>query len=205
MGTGRLPWNQIAALPLITAESFANPGDVTILGKTVTRRWGPSANGIDGSVSSNAADPRTPGQAYLITNWLDFTGMHVFSAHMACRSDSLAGDGPLGWAVNVIPGAVEAGSGLIEPIPFPPGPDNRNLTGNYANPAYGTAGSLNLPVPAAMGGPFPHFRSGICSWEIGELIAGTQGAGGLGPAKLLLHSNTGADPCFCFLTLYARN
>jgi len=103
----------------------------------------------------------------------------------------------------LIPAAVRDGGIIIEPVPFPPGPDPRNLTGTYAASAYQAVGSLGFPTPTSFG-TFPSYKSSVTGWEIGGLSTNAN-KGSLGACRLFLQSTTGADPVFYYLTAFARS
>ena len=201
---GNTPENQITALPLYTAAAAVAAVDadtITIVGNRTFKRWSPSATGINGN-TGNAADPRTPAAGvYLLTNWLDFTSMVFFTLAMGIHYP--VGFAIQNWIAVVIPAAVQDGSAAIEPVAFPPGPDNRNLTGSYTPNAYGQVGNLNF---AQTTNPAPTNASAVCCWRVGGLSGGAGIlAGVMGPCRILFKSTTGVDPVNIFLIVYASS
>jgi hypothetical protein len=95
MGVQKLPQNQIAALPLMTADNASNPGDVYIIGNTMVRYWNPLNTGINGIPLAD--DPQGSGvYTYMVTKWLDVRGCSAFQGVLT-RTASNAGNDP---AVN---------------------------------------------------------------------------------------------------------
>lgn len=199
---GRTPQNQLDALPLISAEAVGDPGDVSIVGQNVIKKWTPVVVGINGT-AGNVADPRTAGRVYLLSNWLDFTGMKYFTLQLGVVVPNVGADVAQNWTVRLIPGAT-TNLGIVEPVPFGPGPDNRNLTGTYADTAYQSVGVLNVPTPAAAA-VFPYNKSSICAWQIGSTIGGASNSGSLGVCRIFM-GNTGAGTAMTYyLTAYASS
>jgi hypothetical protein len=197
---GRIPELQANALPLYTpaAAVAAVDGDtIVVVGARTFKRWSPAATGINGN-TGNVADPRTPANGvYLLSNWLDMSGMVYFTAAMGIHYP--AAFAIQNWAVRLIPAAVQAGNAAVEPVPAPPGPNNRNLTSAYMNSAYASPGSCNFAATVGANN-----ASASVSWHLG--IEGAAGPlGTLGPCRVLLTSTTGADPVNIFLTLYASS
>jgi hypothetical protein len=204
MSIGRTPQNQLNALPLITPEAVGQAGDVVVVGGVVVRTWTPAATGISGTLG-NIADPRTNTLAYLLTNWLDMSGCSRFTAMLAGQVNAIGGDVAQTWSVFAIP-YVDAGGTIIEPVPFPPGPDLRNLTGNYASNAYPQVGTLKIPALTFGGPPFPQYKSAQCSWSAGGASTGFSiEAGSIGTHRLLLTAPNGADPIQYYLKLWGQS
>jgi hypothetical protein len=170
---------------LFTADSFATPAtDVAVIGSKVYRRWSPAATGINGA-SGFVTDPRTAGRWYMLTNWLDFTGMVSFTAAMGCVATDANGDAVQTWVVRVIPAATQVAGALIEPAPITPGPDNRNLTGNYADTAFASVGNLAKPSLVSFGNP----QSMVVSWGLGSIFGGAP-SGGFGTCRVFFGFTT---------------
>jgi len=182
---GNTPQNQLAALPLFTADSFATPAtDVAVIGNKVYRRWTPAATGISGA-SGFVTDPRTAGRWYMLTNWLDFNGMVAFTCAMGCVASDANGDAVQTWVVRVIPAATQVAGVLIEPVTVTPGPDNRNLTGAYADTAFAQVGALAKPSLGSLGNP----QSTALSWGVGSIFGGTP-SGAFGTCRIFFGFTT---------------
>jgi hypothetical protein len=104
MPIGNTPINQLNALPLVSAASVGDPGDVVVVGNTIRRYWntaalmgGASAAGIAG----NVADPFQPGtRSGWITPTLDVTGCNFFTVVMVMRAATAGNDlGSPGWSI----------------------------------------------------------------------------------------------------------
>jgi len=197
---GRIPQYQAEALPLYTpaeAVAAADGDTITVVGSRTFKRWSPAATGINGN-TGNVQDPRTPPNGvYLLSSWLDLSGMVYFTAALGIHYP--VAFGIQNWIVFLVPAAIQAGGLGIEPVPAPPGPDNRNMTSPYASSAFRSVGSCFF---AATVGANNAVAS--CSWHLG--VEGADGGRGtLGPCRVLLTSTTGIDPVNIFLTLYASS
>jgi hypothetical protein len=87
---GKTPVNQLNALPLVTADATANPGDVLVVGGTVTRFWSPTNTGINGA--SFAGDPDDTSALAIFSNFFDVTGCNRFQMVLSRIADTLAND-----------------------------------------------------------------------------------------------------------------
>lgn len=78
LGIGATPQSQLDALPLITAADAAAPSAYAIVGGKLSRYWNPAAAGV---VAANfIADPDLAGASFMVSNYLDFTGMNQYVA-----------------------------------------------------------------------------------------------------------------------------
>lgn len=207
-----VPMNQINALPILSVEAASTPPSTVVVTGTgkIIRTWLPATSGINGQ-SSNVADPRTPAAgAFLITNWLDFTGMASVVLMLGTRVMALGGDSVVDWGVRLIPMVTAGASGVVDPTPVLPGPSTLNLTAGWGNvggagAAFPQVGGLHMGALTGLvfpGGPY--LKSAVCGWG-----ASTPGAAaGLpvsGVFKLWLLSATGADPAENYLTVIASS
>lgn len=77
MTVQKVPQNQLAAFPLMTADVAANPGEYYIIGNSMVRFWSKENTNINAQALGN--DPGGPGAyTYLLTNWLDVRGCSAF-------------------------------------------------------------------------------------------------------------------------------
>ena len=164
---------------------------------------GPASTGINGQ-SSNVTDPTgLAGHAFLMTNWLDFSGMTRFTAFLGVTITAAGGNVATNWVVHVIGACVVAGGVVVEPVAFGT-PDIRNLTGTYGASAYQQVGSLNVGLLAGLAA-FPTNASASCGWAIGASgVGGQVGTGASGTCRLWLDSSSGADPKLNYLTVIAE-
>lgn len=200
---GNLPVVQIDALPEISIATYATSHTQIKVGANIFRTWTPTQTGINGQ-SSNVGDPRGDANVYLLTNWLDFTGMTRVTLSLLAIVGAAGGEGAVTWGVRLI---ASTGSPPVEPAPFLPGPDKRNMTGNYATAgAFPQVGALTIPSPTVVGVPYPFNKLATCSFQCGSAGAGgTIATGGISPCRLLFISNAGSDPLTNFLTVYASS
>ncbi len=205
MAAPQIPKTQQDALPLQTiGDAIATPADtVTFLGNTIIKKWSPASTGINGQ-SSNVADPSgLAAHAFLMTNWLDFSGMTRFTAILGVTINSAGGNIATNWVVRVIGASVVAAGVVVEPVPFGT-PDIRNLTGTYGASAYPQVGSLNVILLTGLA-TFPTNASATCGWMIGGPSVSSQASmGASGTCRLWLDSSTGADPKLNYLTVIAE-
>lgn len=82
---GATPQNQLDALPLLTAAQAAAPGQVQIIGNTLTRYWDPGTLGVNGILPVADAN----GFLYITTAFLDTRGCAAFA--FLLRRQSSAG------------------------------------------------------------------------------------------------------------------
>lgn len=89
MPAQKVPENQLAALPLMTADVNANPGEYYIVGNSLIRFW--SKENLNINAVALADDPYSSGTyTYLVTNWLDVRGCSAFQGVLT-RSVSVVG------------------------------------------------------------------------------------------------------------------
>jgi hypothetical protein len=91
MPIGNTPQNQLDALPLVTAQSVGDPGEVVIVGNSIIRHWNPTQLGVV-SISGNVGDPDKAGSLGFVTSIIDVRGCNFFRLVMVRRTDSLAHD-----------------------------------------------------------------------------------------------------------------
>jgi len=89
MAEPRIPANILNGLPLVTATTAADPGDIQIVGNTLTKQWSPSQLGI--SDTARTVDPDTGGGALLLSNYLDVRGCSAFVFLLAFNIKTAAG------------------------------------------------------------------------------------------------------------------
>lgn len=202
---GATPQNQLFALPIITAAEAAEPGEYAVVGSNVVRTWTPAQTGINGA-ACNVSDPRTPAFGnFLLTNWLDFTGMTKFTAVLIGQVNAAGGDVAMNFIVRAIAGSVESLSGAyLEPIQAAP-PSTLNMTGAWGASAFPQVGNLNFPALTGVAA-FPAFKMACCGWQTGGTgTGGNVGTGPMGPTRLWLSSTTGADPIQAYLWVRASS
>jgi hypothetical protein len=211
MAQPQIPKTQQDALPLITVgDAIAQAADtVTIIGSTIIKKWGPAATGINGSQDSNIADPTTAGQVYLLTNWLDFSGMTRFTVALATQIPigGIAGNVTQNWVLRVIAAAQQSGGTIVEPVPNPPGPDRHNLLGSIGAQLYPQVGAFNIQAIAGLvAGDLPLNMSSCCGWSIGGApgVGGSVSLGCAGTCRLWLGATAGATVRFNWLTVIAE-
>jgi hypothetical protein len=76
----RIPQKQLDAFPIITQDDVAGV-DVTVVGSQVTKHWGPTQLGINGTLG-NVQDPDLAGGAnhkIMTSNFIDVSGCNTFS------------------------------------------------------------------------------------------------------------------------------
>jgi hypothetical protein len=137
MPIGNTPINQLNALPLVSAQSVGDPGDVVVVGNTIRRYWSPAAllgSSLGNSgVAGNVADPFQPGtRSGFITLMLDVTGCNFFTIIMVMRAATAGNDlGNPGW--SIAPQHVGIG-----------------LNGTSITPGGGAASNLAFPSPLTL-------------------------------------------------------
>ena len=202
---GATPQSQLDALPIITAAEAAEPGEYAIVGANVVRTWTPAQTGINGALC-NVSDPRTPAFGnFLLSNWLDFTGMTRFTAVLVGQVNAIGGDVAMNFIVRLVGGALNPVSGgYVEPVPEATG-DTRNMTGGWGASTFPEAGVLNFPALNGLA-VFPSFKVANCSWQVGGPASGaTINMGAMGPTRLWLSASNGADPIQAFLWVRASS
>jgi hypothetical protein len=91
MAVQKVPQNQLSALPLQTADTASNPGDVYIIGNTMVRYWSKTNTGIN--ARALADDPMGTGvYTYMVTNWLDVRGCSAFQGVLTRAVDAVGND-----------------------------------------------------------------------------------------------------------------
>jgi hypothetical protein len=205
MGTPQIPKTQQDALPLQTiGDAIATNADtVTFIGNVIIKKWGPASTGINGQ-SSNVADPTgLAGHSYLLSNWLDFTGMTRFTAYLGVTITAAGGNATTNWIVRAIGASVVAAGVVVEPNAFG-SPDIRNLLGTYGASAFPQVGVLNVGILTGLA-TFPTNASATCGWMVGgPSIGGQPSMGASGSVRLWLDSSSGADPKLNYLTVIAE-
>jgi hypothetical protein len=129
---GNTPVNQLNALPLVTAQSVGDPGEIVVVGNTIIKYWSPVAlfgSGIgNAGFAGNVADPFQPGaRSGIVTNFIDVRGCNYFAFTMTLQHNNVAGDiGSPGWAIAIqhmgvgLNGiAVTPGGGINSDAAFP--------------------------------------------------------------------------------------
>jgi len=130
---GNTPINQLNALPLVTAQSVGEPGEVVFLGNTVVRYWSPTAllgAALGGAgVAGNVADPFEPGaRSGFVTNFIDVRCVNFFTCIMVMRAAVAGNDlGTPSWlvaaqhmGVGLNGVAVTPGGGIKSDLAFVP-------------------------------------------------------------------------------------
>ena len=85
----KIPQNQLDALPLVDADSVGDPGELQIIGNTMTRFWSGAASGINNIV--RIADPDEPATSMLLSNYLDVRGCSKIQLVVTRRVDTSGG------------------------------------------------------------------------------------------------------------------
>lgn len=88
MGTPKIPINQQDALPLLTTDAASLPGDIQLVGNSLTRYWSPSVLGMG---SNFVAIPNGGASFWMRSNVLDVRGCCSF-ALLIKRSYVVGGD-----------------------------------------------------------------------------------------------------------------
>lgn len=186
-----IPIDQQNALPISTIDQAAGQGVVTMTGGVMTKTFDPVATGVNG-VFSNAADPHTISIGYIITKWLDLSGCEVITCNLGVIQADPGGhiDEQINLGIKPI-GACVVNNVLIDPVPFPPGPDPRNLTGNYATSAFPAVATLAIPIAGAnQANQFPFKKCATASFKVGSIA--NFGRNGIAIVKFLLNQSPGS-------------
>jgi len=204
-----VPMNQINALPILSIDAASTPPSTVVVTGTgkIIRTWLPAVSGINGQ-SSNVADPRGDPNAYLITNWLDLTGMSAVTLMLGVETPApFAGDVLVSWTVRAIP-MCTAGGVTVDPTPFLPGPNTRNMTGVYASAAaapFPVVGVMGVPALTGLAGVAIGYKLATCGWGIGTNSTGSHVGIPVNGVFKLLFIGGGADPLLNYLTVIASS
>jgi hypothetical protein len=116
MPVGPTPENQLRALPILTQQQIAAPGEAVVIGGQVIRYWSPSQLGLNG-VSGNVADPdNVPSVAAdvsMFTNYVDGRGCNAFTL-MLVNDPFVAPAGETAWHIY-LQYAGTGSVGLVQP------------------------------------------------------------------------------------------
>jgi hypothetical protein len=191
-----IPKLQLDALPILTQEqvSVSEPDEVTIVGSTVTKYWGPGSLGING-IAGNVADPDDqPGQelALLLGNAIDVRPCTNFLI-MLTRKSLAAQQQNFGWGIWMQWFGRGNGGAIMVP---PTGFGGALLLGQQM----GT-------VDTAAGGPFVlnEETCGVTGWSLGNLSTfATHCAGGSGICRIWCRA-PGSQNQLWYGSLWAAN
>lgn len=101
MGIGKTPQNQLNALPLIDADTASSPGEIQLIGNTMTRYWNATAMGCSSVTAiNNPEDSTPPGARTISSGWLDVRGCNNFS--LMCKRRALDAAAAADVAIAVI-------------------------------------------------------------------------------------------------------
>jgi hypothetical protein len=177
MPIGNTPINQLNALPLVSAQSVGDPGDVVVVGNTIRRYWSPvallGASSGNAGVAGNVADPFQPGaRSGFITLMLDITGCNFFTCIMVMRAATAGNDlGIPSWLVA----AQHVGIGLNGLSVTPGGGANSDL-------AFVPVGTVSVGSRLATAAGANQDRTGELSWS-----NNSTGSRMVGSARLYFH------------------
>lgn len=85
MAIGKMPQNQLDALPLLTATDVTDPSETVVVGTSVVKTWDPSKTGVNGIAASGGG----ASLLYLLTAQMDFRGMNT--AMLQLQRDTTVG------------------------------------------------------------------------------------------------------------------
>lgn len=88
---GKMPQNQIDALPLLSADAVSDPGDTVVIGSQLIRHWTPARVGINGASRTAYVNMPTRSATPLGLP-LDFSGMNSFTFSISRQVNSAAAD-----------------------------------------------------------------------------------------------------------------
>jgi len=151
---GATPVNQLNALPLVTANAIGNPGEVLILGGTLTKYWSPSALGINGQLG-NVLDPDDNTLVRILSlAYIDAGGCNTYTLLTVAGVPNAGAEPPGDWEVYVILNATGGGAfGSVAP-----------RTGTVGKTRWARVGTVALQTvdPAAA---YPYEKGCSCNWS----------------------------------------
>jgi hypothetical protein len=180
MAGGQTPMNQLDALPIITAAQWVSvvvsaPTQQGMIGGKLLKYWNAAALGVNGA-AGDVHDSRTGAVHQLLTNYIDLTGLDSILLVLNARCTAGGVDNDQVWHVYALPYG-ETSLGAVNHQPFPPGPDNRNMTGVYAGGVGGIAiGAFpkcgQLVMPDLVAHAADDVKQGAIAFAVGVPVAG---------------------------------
>jgi hypothetical protein len=212
MAGGRTPMNQLNALPILRADQWATgftvhpPTRRGRIGNKVVAYWQAADTGMNG-VLSNVADPRLwPGHVYMCSDFLDMAGLRSMTLVLSARF--MAGgniDQIQNWIVYALPYG-ETALGPLNHLPVLPGPNDKNMSGQYASAfPFPRIGQLNQPILTGAGTLVNNIKQGAISFRAGWAVNlyGTATTSFI--ARFLFSCNQGIDPLRQHLEVWGQS